>query len=487
MESISSVEMEILDTNCEYYGLSRIQLMENAGKALADEVRKRFENGEIIIIAGRGNNGGDGFVMARHLNNFDVKIYLLGRKGDIRTDEARKNFEVLEKAGYEIREIRDSSLFPDIEGDILVDAILGTGVKGSLRGLERKAVEEINSSKCFKLAVDVPTGLDPDTGKAELAVKADLTVTFHRPKTGLLRDEARKFVGELVVSGIGIPHHFEKLVGVGDVKHAYRRNMVAHKGQHGRILIVGGGEYTGAPALTAMASLYAGADIAIVSCPESISSIVSSFSPNMIVRSYPGKRFNPESIEEIKSYITGADVVVVGMGIGRDKETLNAVREIIRMAEKVVIDADALYAVDKPFDNKVILTPHEGEFERTLKPERGWNKSIESKEYWVKKMAEKLNATIVLKNPQDIISDGKRIKINRTGNAGMTVGGTGDVLAGVIASFFALSNDPFISASAGAFVTGMAGDIISEKMGYSFTAMEVAKTVPDAINMSLDF
>ena len=124
MEPISSAEMNIIDTNCEYYGLSRLQLMENAGRALAEEVKKRFKGGKMVIVAGRGNNGGDAFVMARHLNGFEIEIYLLGRKSDIRTSEALKNFKILEESGYSIKEIRESSLFPELKGDIIVDAVL---------------------------------------------------------------------------------------------------------------------------------------------------------------------------------------------------------------------------------------------------------------------------------------------------------------------------------------------------------------------------
>jgi len=179
-EVITTAEMAVVDINCEYHGLSRLQLMENAGKALAEEIKKRFDDGRIAIFAGLGNNGGDAFVAARHLNGFDVEVFLLGKTSEIKTDIAMKNFEIMRKAGIAVREIRDSSNVEACSCDVIIDAMLGTGVRGKLRQPYARVVEIINSSDAYVVAVDVPTGLNPDTGEYDKAVKADLTVTFHK-------------------------------------------------------------------------------------------------------------------------------------------------------------------------------------------------------------------------------------------------------------------------------------------------------------------
>jgi|Deesub1362A_J573_1020465.scaffolds.fasta_scaffold00036_134 NAD(P)H-hydrate epimerase len=485
MDLITSSEMSVVDINCEYFGLSRLQLMENAGRALASELLKRFRKGKVIVVAGKGNNGGDAFVMARHLKNFDVEIFILGKISDIKTSEARKNLQILVNGGYKITEIRDSAHIPEFSGNILVDAILGTGVKGSLKDPEKTAVEKINEADIFTLSVDVPTGLDPDTGEGELAVQADLTVTFHKAKPGLITENAKRFVGEMIVADIGIPKSFEKMIGVGEVKVSYKRDTEGHKGTHGKILVIGGGPYTGAPVLTGLAALRGGVDLAVLVVPEKISKVVASYSPDLIVRSYPGDHLTPEALPYIYPYLETSDVVAIGMGLGRENETIIAVREILEKCKKAVVDADALRALDFPLEKNIILTPHEGEFKRLFNP-ISWD-TLQEKSQEVERWAKEIGATIILKNPIDVVSNGKMTKINLTGNAGMTVGGTGDVMAGVVSAFFAMSSDTFHAACAGAFITGLAGDKAYERMGYNFTATDVIQYIPEAIKESLSF
>ncbi len=474
MDTITSDEMAVLDVNCEYYGLSRLQLMENAGRGVAEEIKKRFKPCKVVAFAGLGNNGGDAFVAARHLNDFDVEVLLLGTHKQIKTDIARKNFEILKICNFKIKEVKDSSQFDDIsiDADIVIDGILGTGVRGALKGIYAKAVEEINNSDAFKLAIDIPTGLNPDSGEYELCVKADLTVTFHRMKPGLLK--AKEVVGEIVVKDIGIPKELEFLTGVGDVKKTYKRFDNGHKGTHGRILIVGGGEYTGAVALTAMASYYAGADIVTVAVPEEIRNVVASFSPNLIVKGVDLNR-----LDEFKRLVERHHVAVLGMGVGKERmnEFKQFVEEFLKLGiKKVVLDAEAI-TPEIPEDVECVMTPHRGEFKRVFS-----EPTIEN----LKDVAKKTKSVILLKGREDIITDGYRIRFNRTGNAGMTVGGTGDVLAGIIGSFFVF-NDGFWSASAGAFVNGLAGDMCFEELGYNYTAMDLIKKIPLAIKKSLEF
>lgn len=210
---ISSEEMATLDENCGFFWLSSLQLMENAGAGVANEIKKRFEGKrqrvKITIIAGKGNNGGDAFAAARHLKKekFDVKIVLIGSLKDLRTEETSKNWRILKEGCYDTEEIADSSGLKAIEtllnsSDMIIDAIFGTGVRGKIREPEATAIDLINeANSAFVVAVDIPSGLDPDTGEAEKAVRANLTVTFHKAKKGFLKKDAEEHVGELVVGG----------------------------------------------------------------------------------------------------------------------------------------------------------------------------------------------------------------------------------------------------------------------------------------------
>ncbi len=459
---ITSEEMAALDLNCEYFGLSRLQLMENAGMALAQEVFKEVPERKIAVFAGLGNNGGDAFVASRILSEkYGVKIYLLGRAKDIKTDIARRNFELARLAGVKVVEVRDSSELTEDESDCIIDAMLGTGVRGKLREPYSSAVDVINESDALKIAVDVPTGLNPDTGEYSKAVKADLTVTFHKAKPGLLK--AKEVVGRLVVKSIGIPPEFERLSGPGDVKLTFRRDPEGHKGTHGRVLVAGGGPYTGAPVLASMAALRAGADLVFLAVPESIRDTVSAYSPELIVRSLDDLNFK-------------FDVAVVGMGMEEDVAIEFVKKLQKRECRKIVLDASAIPAVEECNSKscEVIITPHRGELRKYFG------------EVDVVELAREVNATVLLKGQTDVITDGERIKVNRTGNAGMTVGGTGDVLAGVCGAFFA-SSGAFRAAVSSAFVTGLAGDLSFEQRGYCLTASDVIDRIPEAIKKCLEF
>jgi hydroxyethylthiazole kinase-like uncharacterized protein yjeF len=481
---ITSEEMAALDENCKFFGLIPLQLMENAGANVANEIKKRFtgEGMSVTILAGKGNNGGDAFAAARHLHGFEVKILLLGRSKDLRTEETIRNMRILKENGFDIAEITDSSELKTLyRSDVIIDAIFGTGISGKIREPEATAIDLINASNAFVVAVDVPSGLDPDTGEAEKTVRADLTVTFHSAKKGLLN--ATEYVGELVVAGIGIPDGMERLAGPGDVRIVAKRKPSSHKGDNGRVLIVGGGPFFGAPTLAALAALHAGADWVTVAAPKSVSSIIASISPNLIVQPLSSEILVEKDVPVISKLIKRHDVVVIGMGLGAEEATKKAVGMIIEAAKKVVVDADGFYGLQLPLEDKhVIITPHAGELSKMggkegrveVPPEANTGERIE----FLKEFS-KLNKVVTLmKGPTDIISDGVRVKINRRGNAGMTVGGTGDVLAGITGAFFAISSDPFKAAIAAAFVNGTAGDLAFEDKGYGLLATDVVENIP---------
>lgn len=466
METINSRDMQILDLNCEFFGLSRLQLMENAGKAVADEISKRFRSCRVTVVAGLGNNGGDAFVTARHLRNFDVEVFVVGKRSEVRTREARINLSILEKAGLEVKEG-----IPEDFGDVVVDGLLGTGIRGEPKEPIATAIDSINKSKAFVVAIDVPSGLNSDTGEYKKAVISNLTVTFHKMKPGLLK--APEICGEIVVANIGIPEGIEKQCGVGDVAFTYKRFPEGHKGDHGRILVVGGGEYTGAPALASLAAYAAGADIVTTLVPETIKNVIASFSPNLIVKGLEGEKIGLKHVEKIKKLVKLHDVVVMGMGVGENEEFEAVVLEVIKSCRKVVLDAQGLVK-EVPEGVECIMTPHRGEFRRVFGDSD------------VKMAAKKARSVILLKGKEDFVTDGERLKVNRSGNAGMTVGGTGDVLAGVCAAFFC-NDDAFHAACAAAFLNGFAGDLCFEKYGYNYTATQLIEEIPIAVKKCLEF
>jgi len=465
MTIISIEEMTAVDTNCSYFGLLPLQLMENAGAAIARAVMAQAKGKRIAVVAGRGNNGGDAFVAARHLSGFDVTVYLLGRSRDIATEEAKRNWQILERLGYDLRTIMDSSDLSLGECDLIIDGIFGTGVRGSVRGLEAQAIDAINSSGKTVISVDVPSGLG--TNKAVLA---DAIVTFHRQKPDM--------TGNVIVADIGIPPAAEFFVGEGDLWLMGRRGPQSHKGDSGRILVIGGGPYTGAPTLSAMAALRAGADIVTVAAPKSAARTISGYSPNLIVQELSDDYLCPEDIPVLKEQIARHDVVVMGMGLGRHAETTEALAEIIPLCKKTVIDADALQP-DLPL--RGIVTPHAGEFRRIS------GISLVDQDYRervgpLKEYARQKGLVVLLKGKVDLISDGEVVRANTTGNPGMTVGGTGDVLAGITAAFYARTT-AMRAATAAAFVNGRAGDLVYPEKDFGMVATDVIEKIPLAMRL----
>jgi len=492
-KSVTSTEMRALELNAEYFGVSRLQLMENAGHNVALEIASRFKpDKSVAIFCGLGGNGGDGFVAARHLSSkgFKVKVILAGETKQIVHKEALENWKAVQflKESIPIHEVYDSSLIPEVNAEIVIDALLGTGTKGRLRPPILQLVEKINAIDAFRVAVDVPTGIDADTGEVlGKAVKANLTITFHKTKKGL--ENAKDYVGELVVKDIGLPKEFENLTGPGDILFVTKpRPPKSHKGDFGRLLVIGGSEtFSGAPALVALAALRAGVDLTYVAAPAKTAYAISSMSPNLITVKLDGEHLNLGNISALKRYIEIANAVVLGPGLGLHTETREFVKAIVEAVEgagkPLLLDADGLKAFaefKRPLNVPLVLTPHAGEY-AVLTGEKlpeNFNERVEV----VQRTAAELAAVVLLKGAVDMISDGKRFKLNFTGNAGMTVGGTGDVLSGVVGAFLTQQIDPFGAAVAGAFVNGAAGDFVFEEKGYHMVSTDLLEWVPHVLN-----
>jgi NAD(P)H-hydrate epimerase len=486
---ITSREMRALEINAEYYGISMLQLMENAGHNVAQEIIQRVSNEKkIAIFCGLGGNGGDGFVVARHLlaAGYDVKVVLAGRSHDISHEAALKNWRILQALQDKIPlfEIADSSTLPKITAEVFVDALLGTGTKGKLKPPISQVVERINSLNAFKIAIDVPTGIDSDTGEVlGNAVKADLTVTFHKGKMGLKK--AKKYVGDLVIKDIGLPQEIELYAGPGDVYLAKKpRSPSAHKGDFGRLLVVGGSEvFSGAPTLVSLGALRTGVDIVYLAAPSKTAYAISSISPDLITVKLDGSHLKPTNVETLKPYLNVVDAVAMGPGLGLNPETVDfvelCVEEIEKAGKPLLLDADGLKAFakfKKPLRVPLVLTPHAGEF--TILTGEILPENQEERILMVQKTARTLSAVLLVKSKVDIVCDDRRMKLNFTGNPGMTVGGTGDVLSGIVSGLMAQKIEPFEAAVAGAFVNGAAGDFIANELGFHMVATDIIDWIP---------
>jgi NAD(P)H-hydrate epimerase len=493
LDSITSREMRALETNGEYYGVPRLLLMENAGHAVASEVASRHKpNTHVLVYCGLGGNGGDGFVAARHLLSmgFKVTVILAGKGNWIVDKDALQNWEALQplKNSISIFEVYDSTLIPDVEADVAIDALLGIGTKGNLKPPILQLVRKINSMKTFRIAVDVPTGIDSDTGEAlGEAVKADLTLTFHKTKRGL--EKAKKHVGNLIIKDIGLPKQFETFAGPGDVLMVTKpRPPESHKGDFGRLLVIGGSEtYVGAPTFVAQAALRTGVDLVYVATPEKTAYAISAISPDLITIKLEGTHLTKLNLKTLKEHIKNVNAVVLGPGLGLHDETKETVKALVETVEKarkpLLLDADGLKAFagfKRKLKVPLVLTPHAGEY--AILTGRKLPEDIGQRIIEVQKSASQLGAVILTKGAIDLISEGDRYKLNFTGNAGMTVGGTGDVLSGIVGALLAQGIDSFEAAVAGAFVNGAAGDFVACEKGYHMVASDLLDWIPRVFN-----
>ena len=464
-------EVRVLDINAEHAGTPMDTLMENAGYAFAQAVVEAVgKDKRIAIICGVGNNGGDGFVAARYLLETNKPtVILTDLPGDIRTDAARKNFE-------RVKHIASSAVGVSFSKfDVIVDAMLGTGTYNDVREPYRTLINRINESGAYIIALDVPSGLGTD-----IAIKPRLTVTFHDVKEGMTQSNS----GKIIIRPIGIPQDAERYVGPGEFIYYPGRDKDSHKGENGKILIVGGGPFTGAPALSGLAACRMGVDLVHISTPWMSYGPIASYSPNLIVHRLSDEVLVEEDVETVLSILQNVDAVLFGPGLGNDERTMKAVRSLVRDCDKpMVIDADAIHAVAKDVTvlkgKTAVITPHAKEFQ--VLTGKGLPKDFEERVPVITEAAKELGVVILAKGRVDVVSDGYYTKLNRTGNAGMSVGGTGDVLAGEVVALLSRNVSAFNAARISAFTNGTAGDIAFEKLGYSIMATDVIDHIPDVI------
>ncbi len=492
----------------EELGIPGLVLMENASRAVAFEALERLgeePSGKIAwVFCGKGNNGGDGFAVARHLKNAGVVVHvvLMGRADGLKGD-ARFNCELFRRLGGGIIESKgdEPPVPPGGKPDLVIDALLGTGFTGVVQGGYASAVELINRTGAPVIAVDIPSGVEGDTGAVNgPAVQADVTVTFGLLKRGLLLPPGREAAGEVIVADIGIPPAVVNrqdirlnLVGEPDVRRAMPRRLpTAHKGDAGHVYIIAGSTgLTGAAAMAAKAAMRTGTGLVVVGVPRSLNPILEVKLDEAMTQPLAetaAGALSVEAFDEISPRLEWAQVVVIGPGLGRDPATSELIAKLLPVIDRpLVIDADGLnHLAEHPellqaLPEATILTPHPGEFARLtgLTTKRIRSDPVGAARQW----ALEWGATVVLKgSPTVTATADERVYINPTGNSGMATGGTGDVLTGVVAGLVAQGVDPRDAAWLGAYIHGAAGDRARETKGtYGLVAGDLVDYLPETM------
>lgn len=493
------VDKAATDLGC----IPSIILMENAAIACVEELKKTFDiqKTSIAVFCGKGNNGGDGLAIARHLSNIGVNVTVYLVSGNEYKGDALINYNILSKTNIRIKHIIDIEELSYIirSYDIIIDAILGTGISGTVRGNSYDVIEKINENAKYVLSVDVPSGINSDTGEiCGIAVKADKTVTFAGYKVGMLMYPAADYTGDIAVDKISIPEHVINsqnlkinVTDSGFVRALLKkRENNTYKGIYGKLLIIAGSKgMSGAAYMSAEAALKSGAGLITLACCESINAVLEEKTTEVMTMSLPDAdgHISRDAIVDILEKIEEATAVLIGPGLGRSSDAEAIVQAVLQYSKvPVIVDADAINAVAR---NKrmlelcacdLVFTPHTMELSRLTGLDVD---QIESERIDISRdFCENNGAVLLLKGHHTIVTGTDLTQyINTTGNPGMATGGSGDVLAGIIGAFAARGIDCEKAAAAAAYIHGMAGDIASQKYGEeSMSASDILECIPDA-------
>ncbi|MCT4619262.1 MAG: NAD(P)H-hydrate dehydratase [Marinisporobacter sp.] len=505
-EQIKELDRLAVDEFC----IPGILLMEHAGVAITEEVLKSVEkrkNKEVTIVCGLGNNGGDGFVAARHLfhKGIPVKVFITGNPAEIKGD-AKINYDIIHKLNIDIQiliGVNNLKKFSDAVKScrVIVDGIFGTGLKREVDGLIGEIIQTINESGKKVISIDIPSGIGANDGAVYgTAVKADKTVVLALPKIGNLSYPGVDYVGEMILKDIGIPKKaIEKM--------QFNRNLITedmvreimpvrkrdtHKGSYGKAYIVAGSTgMTGAAILSCESALRSGAGLIKMPVPQSLNTIMETRLTEVITVPLPEfKRgvVGISDIEKILKTMEESNVIAVGPGSGRSRELEELLRNMLEhTSTPMVLDADALNALAnrkeflKLIKSQTVMTPHVGEMARLTGLEIDYinNNRIEV----ATDFAKKWNVVVILKGARTVVAGPKgEIFINITGNPGMATAGSGDVLTGIVTGLVAQGIDPLKAAAAAVYIHGTAGDLAAKKVGeYGLVASDIVKEVPFAI------
>lgn len=490
------------------FGVPEIVLMENASREIArgvEDMLPGLKGKRICILAGTGNNGGDALAAARHLANAGsrVKIFILGKQEKL-TPSAKINYDIVTNMEIELHFLSTQKDWEKLKvvlkySDGILDGIMGTGFKGELRETTQRLIDMANDSGLPILAIDVPSGVDADTGQIMgTAIQAAATVTLGLPKWGTLFSPGAVNVGKLTVDGIGIPQVLlddediqQELVDKEMAKTLLiPRAMDVHKGTCGRILVIGGSTgMTGAPSMTSMAALRSGAGIVTLAAAESLNDILEVKLTEVMTLPMPECEkgvLGLEALDKLLEVSRDYHMAVIGPGIGRHEETQKMVREFVKKAEiPLLIDADALYAFrgqgELLADCKYIpiLTPHLGELATLLGKTVG--ELRENLLEITREVAEEFNAVIVAKSECTIAvyPDGQAYAAT-TGNSSMATAGCGDVLAGTIGGLYKQTVEG-MAPLAGLYIHSRAGDLADDDLGHGLVATDIIERIPLAI------
>ena len=497
--------LEIEEEAMRRLGISVRDLMERAGKAVADEaISMLSEKEHVVIICGKGNNGGDGFVAARCLSErgFLITVFVLSPIEELSRD-AREAFSTLKSAPVQSIFLDHHNLdnfAPALKGaSLIIDAIFGFGLKGAVKGIAGTVIEIMNLSPCPKLSVDVPSGLESDTGHVHgVCVKAAKTVTFTCPKIGLATYPGADMVGEIVVADIGVPLEMVaricqiRLVDAAEaVSLLPKRGPDVHKKEVGRVLVIAGSQgMTGAAALTASSALKSGAGLVMLGIPSGLNEILEQKLTEVITVPLPESKshtFDVMAYERIIELSSACDALVLGPGLSQDKSTVALVQKLVPdLACPLIIDADGLNALVgqvKLLEKRgfpTVITPHPGELSRLIK--ESTDEIQQDRLGFAKRAAKSWGVVIVLKGAHPVISSPEKTVIVTTGNPGMASAGTGDVLAGLIGGFLAQGLISFQAAILGTYLHGLSGDLAADDLTeWCLVAGDLIDYLPKAI------
>jgi NAD(P)H-hydrate epimerase len=511
MRILSAAQMREADRcTIEDIGISSLVLMENAGRQVVAAIEATYEDaldGRVAVLCGRGNNGGDGFVVARTLiqRGVDTTVFVIGSVSDVRGD-ARTNLDILGRLGTTVVEIGDEQTwelhFSEIsECSLIVDAIFGTGLKSALAGMMETVVADINASEIPTVSIDLPSGLSADTPHLiGDCIQASMTVTLAAPKLPLMLPPGETHAGDIVIADIGIPSDIiEGLDGprIDLLTPEQMRMLVepraaeSHKGDFGRVTIVAGSRgKTGAAYLAGRGAIRSGAGLVTIATPASCLPIVASMAPEFMTEPLAESKSGSVAASAVDGLLAlQHDVIACGPGLGRGPSVTDFVRALLdRATAPLVLDADALNAVTDDLavltgkeERDVIITPHPGEMARLV------GASIEDVQanriQIASEFASSRHLYVVLKGHRTVIATPEgRVFINPTGNAGMATGGTGDVLTGMIAAWLAQLLDAEAACRLAVYLHGMAGDLAALKEGQvGMTAGDLIARLGDAL------
>jgi len=505
MKIVTAAEMRETDRmTSERFGVSSHDLMENAGRAVADFVRSRYPSANRIgVICGKGNNGGDGFVAARKLHESGraVRVVVLAEAKELRGDAAAMfaKLPVTAILAQSLAELKQEPARTVFDSDLLIDAILGTGFRPPISGLYAGAIAALNASSATVVAVDIPSGADADVMGEQVGsvARADAIVTFTAPRPAHVFGGLTQ--GTTSISPIGSPHEAVvsslrlNLITPGEIAPLIGpRPAASNKGNFGHVMVVGGSlGKAGAAAMAGMAILRSGAGLSTVAVPKSILPTVAGFHPELMTEPLPETKAGSISLRALNGLgklVKSMTVLAIGPGISRVPETSKLVRALVKKQDlSIILDADGLNAfAGHPTElngkgRSLVITPHPGEMARLL----GSTVAAVQRDRInvARKFAKDHQVIVVLKGHRTLIAaPSEEVWVNTTGNPGMATGGTGDILTGMTAGMVAQNPKRVLEAViAAVYLHGLAGDVAREQMGeHSLVATDLLQALPEA-------